>query len=144
MVIEISMIVITIAFVVLVIYLIRTLQAFKHSILHAEQTLDQVQRQLDELGKEALQWLQNCNQLTADVQSKLKSIHSVFQSAERICEATEKVALTAKQISVAIAANANDTLRAQQKKLNEVIGWTNLFVNAWQRWQSHGDGKKQN
>lgn len=141
--IEWSVAVIALSFVVLVIYSIRTLHAAKQSMEQVNQTLQNVQRQLDELGQETLQWMQNTNRLTTDVQKKLKSTDSFFQSVGQTGEAVEQVTATVKQVSAAITANVDETFKSNQTRMKAFIGWAGLAMDAWQRWKSkpQGDGK---
>ncbi len=97
---EICTVVGTLAFIVLVIYIVITLRALNRLILH-------IDTRLDPLSSETIKILQNTQQMTAFVQKQmdsfdplLKSIASVGQTFQRTTQAfneeTERVNLSRK------------------------------------------------
>lgn len=97
--IQISVALIAVAFTVLVIFLIKTLRAATQSLDKTTQTLQEVQKTIDELSYEVKQTIRNANDITVDVQAKMKQIDPVMNSVQNIGEVLSEVTLAAKQVS---------------------------------------------
>ncbi|AJS60146.1 DUF948 domain-containing protein [Paenibacillus sp. IHBB 10380] len=100
--IEISVALIAVAFAVLVIFLIKTLRAATQSLDKTTQTLQEVQKTIDELSYEVKQTIRHANDITVDVQAKMKQIDPVMDSVQNIGEVLSEVTLAAKQVSTTL------------------------------------------
>ncbi|HEY2491468.1 MAG TPA: DUF948 domain-containing protein [Paenibacillus sp.] len=100
--IEISVALIAVAFAILVIFLIKTLRAATHSLDKTTQTLQEVQKTIDELSYEVKQTIRHANDITVDVQAKMKQIDPVMDSVQNIGEVLSEVTLAAKQVSTTL------------------------------------------
>ncbi|KZE67481.1 DUF948 domain-containing protein [Paenibacillus polymyxa] len=99
---QVSIFIIAIAFAVLVIYLIKTLKAAQGSLDKVTQTLQEVQKTVDELSYEVKQTVRHANDITADVDHKLKQVEPVMESVKNLGEVLSEVTLAAKQASTAL------------------------------------------
>ncbi|MDQ0495031.1 MULTISPECIES: DUF948 domain-containing protein [Paenibacillus] len=99
---QISIFIIAIAFAVLVIFLIKTLKAAQGSLDKVTLTLQDVQKTVDELSYEVKQTVRHANDITADVDHKLKQIEPVMESVKNLGEVLSEVTLAAKQASTAL------------------------------------------
>ncbi|EHS55726.1 DUF948 domain-containing protein [Paenibacillus sp. Aloe-11] len=99
---QISIFIIAIAFAVLVIFLIKTLKAVQGSLDKVTQTLQDVQKTVDELSYEVKQTVRHANDITADVDHKLKQVEPVMESVKNLGEVLSEVTLAAKQASSAL------------------------------------------
>ncbi|MFK4303622.1 MULTISPECIES: DUF948 domain-containing protein [unclassified Paenibacillus] len=99
---QVSIFIIAIAFAVLVIFLIKTLKAAQGSLEKATQTLQDVQKTVDELSYEVKQTVRHANDITADVDHKLKQVEPVMESVKNLGEVLNEVTLAAKQASAAL------------------------------------------
>lgn len=97
--IEISVAIIAVAFAVLVVFLIKTLKAATKSLDKTTQTLQEVQKTIDELGYEVKQTIRQANDITVDVQAKMKQIDPVMESVHNLGEVLSEVTYAAKQLS---------------------------------------------
>ncbi|GAB6992417.1 DUF948 domain-containing protein [Paenibacillus pini] len=104
MIIGISVAIIAVAFAVLVFYLIKTLLAAKDSLEKTTQTLQEVQQTIDELGYEVKQIVRHANDITVDLQSKMKQIDPVMNSVKNLGEVLSEATLAAKQASTTMIA----------------------------------------
>lgn len=102
MMIEISVLIIAIAFAVLVLFLIKTLKAATHSLEKTTQTLQEVQKTIDELGYEVKQTVRHANNITVDLQAKMKQIDPVLDSVHNLGEVLSEVTYAAKQLSTTV------------------------------------------
>ncbi|ANY74364.1 hypothetical protein BBD41_18275 [Paenibacillus ihbetae] len=96
---QISVAVIAVAFAVLVVYLIKTLKAATQSLEKVTQTLQEVQKTIDELSYEVKQTIRNTNDITVDVQHKMKQIDPVMDTVRNLGEALSEVTYAVKQVS---------------------------------------------
>ncbi|MFU1793416.1 DUF948 domain-containing protein [Paenibacillus azoreducens] len=109
MLVGVSVAVIATAFVVLVIYLVKTLVAAKDSLEQAAKTLQEIQQTVDELGYEVKQVVRQASEVTADVQHKMKLIDPVMDSVNHVGEALSEITLAAKQASAAMVQSFRQT-----------------------------------
>ncbi|WP_068622504.1 MULTISPECIES: DUF948 domain-containing protein [Paenibacillus] len=99
---QISVAVIALAFVALVIFLIKTLKAAENSLNKTSQTLQEVQKTIDELTYEVKQVLRHANGITEDVEHKMRQIDPVIETVKNVGEILNEVTLSAKQVSSAL------------------------------------------
>jgi len=112
--IEISVVIIAVAFAVLVVFLINTLRAATKSLEKTSQTLQEVQKTIEELGYEVKQTVRHANDITVDLQAKMKQIDPVIESVHNLGEVLSEVTYAAKQLSSTVMdkmtkKNNNDT-----------------------------------
>ncbi|MNN52078.1 hypothetical protein D3C81_1667540 [compost metagenome] len=96
---QISVALIAVAFAVLVIFLIKTLRAAEQSLHTTAQTLQEVQKTIDELSVEVKQVVRQANELTSDLQHKMDQVDPVLESVKNVGEVLNEVTLAAKQVS---------------------------------------------
>lgn len=99
---ELSVALIAVAFVALVIFLIKTLKAAEKSLDKTSQTLQEVQKTIDELGYEVKQVIRQATGITEDVQHKMKQIDPVLDSVKNVGDVLSEVSLAAKQVSTTL------------------------------------------
>ncbi|MDQ0091274.1 uncharacterized protein YoxC [Paenibacillus anaericanus] len=99
---ELSLALIAVAFVALVIFLIKTLVAAEKSLDKTTQTLQDVQKTIDELSYEVKQVVRQVNDITGDVQHKMKQIDPVLESVKNVGEVLSEVTLATKQVSTSV------------------------------------------
>lgn len=99
---QVSVALIAIAFTVLVVFLIRTLKAAENSLNKTAQTLEEVQKTIEELSYEVKQVVRQANGITEDVQNKMKSIDPVLATVKNVGDVLNEVSLAAKQVSTSL------------------------------------------
>jgi uncharacterized protein YoxC len=100
MIIELSVALVAVAFAVLVIFLIKTLKSAKESLDKVSQTLQEVQKTIDELTYEVKTTVRHANDITADIQGKILKIDPVVDSVKNLGDVMNELTLTVKQVSV--------------------------------------------
>jgi uncharacterized protein YoxC len=103
MVYQISVAAIAIAFVVLVVYLIRTLKSLTVLIENTNQTLTRVEQQVGAVTSDTTELIQHAKEIVVDVQGKIKKMDSAFSSLKQSGEAAKEVTLSVRQVSSAVA-----------------------------------------
>lgn len=96
---QISIALIAVAFVVLVVFLIRTLRAAEQSLHTSAQTLQELQLTINELSGEVKLVVRQANELTSDLQRKMDQVDPVLESVKNVGEVLNEVTLAAKQVS---------------------------------------------
>lgn len=96
---QISIALIAVAFVVLVVFLIRTLRAAEQSLHKSAQTLQELQITINELSGEVKHVVRQANELSIDLQRKMDQVDPVLESVKNVGEVLNEVTLAAKQVS---------------------------------------------
>ncbi|MCM3341410.1 DUF948 domain-containing protein [Paenibacillus sp. MER TA 81-3] len=102
MLVGISSLIAAIAFVVLVVFLIQTLQSAKLSLDRAAKTLEEVQHTVELLSGDLQAITKNANHVTTELSEQMKKIEPVVDSVQHAGEALNEITLAAKQISVGL------------------------------------------
>ncbi|GAB4189087.1 MAG: hypothetical protein Tsb0015_09580 [Simkaniaceae bacterium] len=80
MIIEICAIAATVAFIILVVFLIMTFITTRRTLKETTITLMHIQRQMQALSKESISLIQNTNDLTLDIKKKSESLNFIFHA----------------------------------------------------------------
>ncbi len=91
MIIEISIAIFSISFLVLVIYLISMIKTARSTFKEIDFTLIELRKQIDHTGEEVKKIIEQTNYLTIDFRDKLESLNSIFNTASNIGEVLEEV-----------------------------------------------------
>lgn len=132
MILEISVAVIALAFVILVVFVIIVLNGLR-------ETLTTVHSELKILSKETESAVRNANVLAEDVQGKMKCLDPIFQSISNVGEIAEgktcawKNASYQKQHQFREALDENLNEQGPNEKIVDVIQWALEGVNLWQK-----------
>lgn len=119
---QISIAVIAVAFAVLVFFLIKTLKAATGSLDKVTQTLQEVQKTIDELSYEVKQTIRNTNDITVDVQHKMKQIDPVMDTVKNLGEALSEVTFAMKQVSSGVVSRfKQNKVETKKKELSQPV-----------------------
>lgn len=136
MFVEISVTVIAVAFAAFVVYAIIALRAVKDSLLQANRTLTDLERQVDTVSREAVKLLDSTHRMTEDLNRKLERIDGFFESVNDVGEAVQQVSTSVKQVSATVAnslkGSVNKGVHTHQNKIDTIIQWANASVSLWQ------------
>ncbi|ASA24177.1 DUF948 domain-containing protein [Paenibacillus donghaensis] len=102
LIISLSVALVAVAFAVLVFFLIRTLKSAKESLDKVSQTLQEVQKTVDELTCEVKTTVRHANDITLDVQGKIQKIDPIMDSVKNLGDVMNELTLTVKQVSVTV------------------------------------------
>jgi uncharacterized protein YoxC len=139
-IIPVSVAIIAAAFVVLVVYVVRTLKAADRSLNQVRETLVRLERQVDELGRESANLIRSTNRLTEDINQKIRALDSMFQSANQVGDAVREVTSSVKQVSAALS-NAFTprvvrTVSESGQHVSEIMQWVSMTMGLVQKWRS--------
>ncbi|AZK46162.1 DUF948 domain-containing protein [Paenibacillus lentus] len=99
---QLSVALIAVAFVVLVIFVVKTLKAAEKSLDKTTQTLQEIHKTVDELSYEVKQVVRQANSITEDVEHKMKQLDPVLESVKNVGDVLNEVTLAAKQVSTSL------------------------------------------
>lgn len=103
MLIEISALIAALAFVVLVVYLIKTLVSARSSLDQATQTLADIQRTIDAVSSDVKEVVSTANEMTSNIHVQVKKLEPVVDSVENVGEALEEITSVLRSVSVGVA-----------------------------------------
>ncbi|NUU61188.1 DUF948 domain-containing protein [Paenibacillus agri] len=126
MIIELSVALVAVAFAVLVFFLIKTLRSAKDSLDNVSQTLQEVQKTIDELTYEVKTTVRHANDITVDVQNQLQKIDPIMDSVKNLGEVMNELTLTAKQVSVTVIEKYRKSRELKDKRKEVSIDDTPL------------------
>lgn len=115
---EISVAVIAVAFTVLVVFLVKTLKAAEASLDKTTQTLQEVQKTIDELSYEVKSVVRQANQITGDLQHKMEQIDPVLESVKNVGDILNEVTLATKQVSSALIDKIKNSSKSKSSKVS--------------------------
>ncbi|MEK5166714.1 DUF948 domain-containing protein [Paenibacillus sp. FSL R5-0527] len=100
---EISVACMAAVFAVVAVFLARVLRAAERSMRQAAETLNVMQNTVADLSSDVKRLVRQANDLAADAQRQLKLLEPVLEAVHLAGEAWGETALTAKQVSAALA-----------------------------------------
>lgn len=152
--ISVSALIAAIAFVVLVVFVSRTLFRLERVFREVETTLSETQKDLHNVSVETVQFIhtsnhlaeeakvlvRNSNELAKDMRERAKSLDVLAKSVEEvgvtISEMNEKVRDT--------ATNVTNTVKVSTEKMSQALKWGNTAVDIWEKFKMKREGKKKN
>ncbi|WP_071460412.1 DUF948 domain-containing protein [Bacillus massilinigeriensis] len=127
-----SVAVIAVAFLVLVIYLAKTLKSLQATLDSAAHNLSGLERQLDGVTKEMAQLLHKTNTLADDIQRKSESLNGVVNAVKDVGNSVQKFNQSIHSISAAV----NQQIDKNQDKISQVVQWSNVFLELKDKWKA--------
>lgn len=140
---EISVAVAAATFVVLVVYLVKTLKAAEQSLQSTTETLREVQKTIDELGSEVKQAVKQANDLTGDLQYKMKQLDPVLESVKNAGEVLGEVTLATKQVSAALAGRIKSRPKAAKAPAQTSVNRTKASLQPVHRENPAAPGQQE-
>ncbi|GED34421.1 DUF948 domain-containing protein [Brevibacillus centrosporus] len=141
MLLEISALLIAVAFVILTFYLIRTLQAVKNSLDEVTNTLVQMKIEVREIGDEVKEVVEKANEMAVDLRTKLTMLDHLFSSANDVGQIVHELTSSIKESATSLIASM--TSFKNSKKIAQPPGrWHSVFegviaaVDLWQKVKS--------
>ncbi len=128
-----SVAVIAIAFLVLVIYLSRTLKSLQTTMDSVSNTLTGLETQMQGITTETTLLLHKTNALAEDIQHKSENLNTVVDAVKGVGGSIQRVNQTIDQITnrVQLAASQND------EKITQVVQWGNVCIELVNKWKKH-------
>ncbi|WP_409340690.1 DUF948 domain-containing protein [Paenibacillus sp. MBLB4367] len=110
MLLQISAIMVAIAFVVLTFFLIQTLQSLKGSLDEITLAMGQMKNEVKEISEEVKDVIGNTNEMALDLRMKLSKLNHVFGSVNDVGQAVHEITSSVKQSAASLAASLKQTI----------------------------------
>ncbi|MDN3018198.1 DUF948 domain-containing protein [Paenibacillus sp. BSR1-1] len=127
-----SVALIAIAFLVLVIYLSKTLKSLQETLAGVSGTLKGLEKQLDGVMGETHLLLQKTNALAEDIHQKSKELNSVVTAVKDVGTTINGFNGTLKSITTSV----DQTVEDSKEKVAQIIQWSNILLELKDKWQA--------
>lgn len=127
-----SIALIAIAFLVLVIYLAKTLKSLQETLSGVSGTLRGLEKQLDAVMGETHLLLQKTNALAEDIHQKSKDLNSVVVAVKDVGTTIAGFNGTIKNITTSV----DQTVEESKEKVAQIIQWSNILLELKDKWQA--------
>ena len=138
-----SVALIAIAFLVLVIYLSKTLKSLQETLAGVSGTLKGLEKQLDGVMGETHLLLQKTNALAEDIHQKSKDLNSVVTAVKDVGTTITGFNGTLKRITTSV----DQTVEDSKEKVAQIIQWSNILLELKDKWQArkqaNNEGKSE-
>ncbi|WP_042354755.1 DUF948 domain-containing protein [Bacillus rubiinfantis] len=134
-----SVALIAIAFLVLVIFLAKTLTSLQGTLNSVSETLKGVEKQLDGVTRETTLLLQKTNTLADDIQQKSENLNSVVIAVKDIGNTVSKFNGILQNISHTVEGQVEES----KEKVSQIIQWSNVFLELKDKWQERKELKRE-
>jgi uncharacterized protein YoxC len=98
MMLQISAVIVALAFVVLVIYLIQTLKSLNATLVVTQHTVTELTQKVAQISTEVTGVINTTNQVTSDVRRKMNSLNFLFNTVSDIGQIANVFTSTAKKL----------------------------------------------
>nr|WP_263325397.1 DUF948 domain-containing protein [Neobacillus sp. Marseille-Q6967] len=130
---------ISVAFLVLVIYLSKTLKTLQETLKGVTKTLDGLEKQLDGVTSETTLLLQKTNALAEDIQVKSESLNSVVDAVKDVGSTVTKFNGTLKNL----AESFDIQVEQSKEKVSQIVQWSNVFLELKEKWNARKQVKNE-
>lgn len=126
-----SVAVIAIAFLVLVIYLSKTLKSLQVTLDNVSHTLAGLEKQLDGVTKETTVLLHKTNSLATDIQQKSENLNTVVTAVKEVGDSVRRFNGSIQKITSSV----NTQLEQNKDKISQVVQWSNVLLEIKDKWK---------
>ncbi|MCL6570949.1 MAG: DUF948 domain-containing protein [Bacillus sp. (in: Bacteria)] len=134
-----SVALIAIAFLVLVIFLAKTLKSLQVTLSSVSKTLTGLEKQLDGVTTETTMLLHKTNALADDIQQKSESLNSVVVAVKDVGATVAKFNGTLQNITNSVDREVEES----KEKISQIIQWSNIILELKDKWQARKQAKSE-
>lgn len=126
-----------IAFLILVIYLARTLNSLQGTLKNVSKTLENVEQHLEGVSRETTELLHKTNTLADDIQNKSERLNTVVDAVKDVGSSIQKFNQSIQRITDSV----NKQTEMNQDKVSQVVQWGQVLMELKDKWQSRKGAK---
>ncbi len=130
-IIALSVALVAVAFLVLVIFLAKTLKSLQGTLASVSDTLKGVEKQLDGVTRETTLLLQKTNDLADDIKQKSASLNSVVDAVKGVGVTVSEFNGTLQNITTTVDRQVEES----KEKVSQIIQWGNVLWELKDKWQ---------
>ncbi|MCJ7842362.1 DUF948 domain-containing protein [Lederbergia sp. NSJ-179] len=139
----VSVAVIAIAFVFLVVRMMKTLNTMTETMSSVSQTLDSLQKQLEGVTGETTMLLHKTNALAEDIQRKVERLDTVVNAVQEVGGTVQELNHSLKKVTLSISTSMNKN----QEKIAQMVQWGAAIKEIKDKWfgerNKHAFSRKQ-
>jgi uncharacterized protein YoxC len=140
MILEISLAVVALAFVVLVFYLVQTLKTLNGSLDEIRGTMVQMKGELTQVSSEVKDVLYHTNQMAVDVRAKLQDLDPLFNSVNDVGKVVNDLTSTVRHSAEAVTSIIDKGNRkvqtANPSKISAIMNSIPVVIDIWRSLKS--------
>jgi uncharacterized protein YoxC len=134
-----SVALIAIAFLVLVIYLSKTLKSVQETLTSVSETLVGLEKQLDGVTSETTALLQKTNALADDIAHKAESLTNVVEAVKDVGTTVNKFNKTLQSIT----SSFDLQVEQNKEKISQIIQWGDVLLELKDKWKARKKTKSE-
>jgi uncharacterized protein YoxC len=139
MILYLSVALIAIAFLVLVIYISKTLTYLQETMTNVSKTLSGLEKQLEGVTSETTTLLQKTNALADDIQQKSESLNSVVDAVKDVGVTVTKFNGTLQNITHTF----DFQVEKNKEKISQIMQWSDILLEIKDKWKERKQAKKE-
>lgn len=133
-----SIAVIAIAFLILVIYLSKTLKSLQVTLDSVSKTLVGLEKQLDGVTRETTELLHKTNALAEDIQHKSENLNSVVIAVKDVGDTVRSFNGSIQKVTTSV----NSQFEENKDKIAAVVQWSQIFLEMKDKWKMRKQNEK--
>lgn len=133
-----SVALIAIAFLVLVIFVSKTLNSVKDAVNQMTKTMDGLEGQLQGITSETTMLLHKTNALAEDIQHKAEKLNTVVYAVEEVGTTIKSLNASVRKVTN----NVSNQLEQNQDKISQAIQWGNVLKEIKDKWVQKKEKRK--
>jgi uncharacterized protein YoxC len=134
-----SVALIAIAFLILVIFLSRTLRSLQKTLDNVAGTLAGLEKQMEGITTETTELLHKTNALASDIQEKSNKLNTVVDAVKDVGTSIQRFNGSIHKVSESV----NVHVEKNQEKVTQVIQWGNVLIDLWDKWKDKKEDKRE-
>lgn len=139
MIIELSIALIAVAFVVLVIYVIITLRHLSGLMVKTSHTMESVEKQIATFAEDTKDILHNTKEITKNLKEKLEALDSGFATIRETGEVANEFVSSIRKVSSSFQRAVNNSLHTlssgEQSTFSGIVQTIPVLMNIWRNFR---------
>ena len=123
---------VAIAFLILVIYLARTLTSLQKTLNSVAHTLDDLEGQLKGITTETTELLHKTNELADDLKQKSENLNTAVIAVKEVGTSIQSFNTSIQKVSNKVVTEIENN----QEKISQIVQWGNIALEMRDKWKS--------
>nr|WP_255781158.1 DUF948 domain-containing protein [Geobacillus sp. YHL] len=128
-----SVALIALAFLLLVVYIARTLIVLQETLRRLTAAIDHADEQVQTVAKEVRELLHTANGIASDVQKKVETLNGAIEAVGEIGGTIRSLNRALRQAAAGLSARAG----LGQGKWGKALRWTNVLLDLREKWRKN-------
>lgn len=131
MIIDLSIALIALAFVILVVYLIIALRSLNRTLQQVNETLGETRQKIDDMTTESVKLLRNTNEISGNLHQKLESLDPLFKVVSLVGNQAVNTVESFKSQKKEASEDEEELVSSSksQNRVLEIVEWVAVGVN---------------